>query len=56
MSKPIFLVTNFDHGTASWTCWVYTYGTFTTKASGRDEGAAVADAVAKFRTSRGARK
>ncbi len=56
MNKPVCIATNFDHGTRTWTAWVYQYGTLVTQARGLDEGAAVADAAAAFRSSRYARK
>lgn len=39
-----------------WTAWVYTAGVLQTTGRGRDEGAAVADAVAAFRMARSDRR
>lgn len=54
----ITVVTNFDSSRPAgraWRAWIYLGDKVQTTADGRDQGAAVADAVAKFRTARGCR-
>ena len=49
------ITTCYDHGTKRWQAAVFVASVRICAARGRDEGAAVADAVATFRTSRSAR-
>lgn len=53
---PIMITPTYDHGRGCWIAYLYQGGLLQTSASGRDEGAAVADAVARFRTSRMSRR
>lgn len=46
---------HFNHARNIWTVAITLGGEYQTEADGRDMGAAVADAVAKFRTARGCR-
>lgn len=55
-AKPVAIATSYDHAHRAWVAVVFTHGVEQTRARGRNEACAVADAVGAFRTTRTVRK
>lgn len=55
MNHVLRIMPTFDHASLTWCAYAYIGGVCVTQAHGRDQGAAVADVVAKLRTSRALR-